>query len=186
MSRSDRPLTNYGQHQADSLARYFSARRVDVVIHTGLMRTEATARAIIGNRGIHFDVDREWREADHGDWEGFTYREVNLLYPENVRARFADVMNCAPQGGESLVVMARRVQSAWQRLESQFPNQRIVIVTHGGPIQAMLCHWMSTPLNEYYRWRCDLGSVTAVDCYTATTILRHTNFIVKFVSNKDK
>ncbi|MCW1970067.1 MAG: histidine phosphatase family protein [Anaerolineae bacterium] len=175
MGRSNRTLTAYGARQAEVLARYFSARRIDVIVHTGLDRTEATARAIAGKRGTPLVCDLAWRETDHGDWEGLTYREVMQRYPDNARARFADAFNTAPQGGESLAAMSARVQAAWQQLGTQFPNQRIVIVTHAGPIQAMLCHLMSTPLDQHWRWCCDLGSITAVDCYPSTTILRYVN-----------
>ena len=184
MGNSDRPLTAYGVQQAQALARHFAARRVDVVIHTGLSRSEATARAIAGQRAMPLVCDPDWRETNHGDWEGLTYREVMQRYPDNARARFADALNTAPQGGESLAAMAQRVQMAWQRLGAQFSGKRILIVTHGGPIQAMLCHWMSTPLNQHWRWRCDLGSISAVDCYPSTTILRQVNFVPRFLENR--
>ena len=184
MGNSDRPLTAYGVQQAQALARHFAARRVDVVVHTGLSRSEATARAIAGHRAMPLVCDPDWRETNHGDWEGLTYREVMQRYPDNARARFADALNTAPQGGESLAAMAQRVQMAWQRLGTQFANKRILIVTHGGPIQAMLCHWMSTPLNQHWRWRCDLGSISAVDCYPSSTILRQVNFIPRFLENR--
>lgn len=175
MGRADRPLTAYGVRQAEALARYFSARQIDVIVHTGFARTEATARAIAGRRATPLVCDIAWRETDHGDWEGLTYREVMQRYPDNASARFADALNVAPQGGESLAAMAARVQVAWQRLGAQFPNRRVVVVTHAGPIQALLCQWMSTPLEQYWRWRCDLGSVTAIDCYPSATILRYVN-----------
>lgn len=175
MSVADRPLTSFGARQAEALARFFATRKVDAIVHTGLVRTEATARAIRGERAIPMLSDPRWIEATHGAWEGLTYREVMRRYPEDAAQRFADPVNCAPPGGESLAQVAQRIRQAWEDLGARFPGRRVVVVTHGGPIQTVLCMLMGMPLAEHWRWRVDLGSVTGVDCYPTTTILRMVN-----------
>ncbi len=177
MSITDRPLTRFGERQALALARFFAARRVDAIVHSGLMRTEATAQAIKGARRIPVLADARWREASHGAWEGLTYREVIQRYPEDAARRFADPLHHAPLQGESLAQLARRVAQAWQDLGAQFAGRRVVVVAHSGPIQALLCALMGTPTADHWRWRIDLGSVTAVDCYPSTTILRMVNHV---------
>lgn len=175
MSAADRPLTPFGERQTQALARFFVTRKVDVIVHTGLVRTEATALAIRGERAIPMLSDPRWREASHGAWEGLTHREVMQHYPEDAARRFADPVNRAPLGGESLAQLAQRIHQAWEDLGAQFPGRRVVVVTHSGPIQALLCSLMGTPLAEHWRWRIDLGSVTGLDCYPTTTILRMVN-----------
>lgn len=181
MSAADRPLTPFGARQAQALARFFAARKVDVIVHTGLVRTEATALAIKGERTILVLGDPRWREGSHGAWEGLTYREVMRRYPEDAAQRFTDPVNRAPPGGESLAQVAQRVCQAWKDLGAQFPGQRVVVVTHSGPIQTLLCALMGTPPAEYWRWRVDLGSVTGLDCYATTTILRMVNHTPPFL-----
>ena len=180
LSHSDRLLTTFGQGQAAALARFFSARKIDGVLHTGLARTQATAQAIVGTRAIHVVCDEAWREANHGDWEGLTYKEVLQRMPADAQQRFADPVNNAPRNGESLAQMAQRVWVAWQSLGQRFPKQRIVIVTHAGPIQAVLCQLMHTPLHEHWRWRIDAGSATGIDVYPTTTIVRTINHVPAF------
>ncbi|GIV83226.1 MAG: phosphoglycerate mutase [Candidatus Roseilinea sp.] len=175
MSFSDRPLTEFGERQAHALARFFVARKVDVIVHSGLTRTETTARTLKGERDIPLICDARWREASHGAWEGLTYREVMQRYPEDVAQRFADPLHHAPLQGESLAQLAQRVAQAWQDLGAQLAGGRVVVVTHSGPIQALLCALMGTPLAEHWRWRIDLGSATGLDCYPTTTILRAVN-----------
>lgn len=175
MSFADRPLTAFGARQAQALARFFVTRKVDVIMHSGLTRTEATARAIQGERAIPVFGDARWREASHGAWEGLTYREVMQRYPGDAARRFADPVHYPPLQGESLAQLAQRVRRAWDDLGAQFPSRRVVVVTHGGPIQVLLCLLMGTPLAEHWRWRIDLGSVTGLDCYPTTTILRMVN-----------
>jgi 2,3-bisphosphoglycerate-dependent phosphoglycerate mutase/probable phosphoglycerate mutase len=177
MSASDRPLTAYGERQAQALGCFFASRKIDAIVHTGLARTEATAQAIRGQRAIPISCDERWREASHGAWEGLTYREVMQRLRDDALRRLADPVNYAPQDGESLAQMAQRAGEAWRDLGAQFAGKRVVVVTHGGPIQALLCLLMGTPLAEHWRWRIDLGSVTSVDCYPTTTILRSVNLV---------
>ncbi|BCX05080.1 MAG: phosphoglycerate mutase [Candidatus Roseilinea sp.] len=175
MSFSDRPLTAFGERQAQALARLFAARKVDVIVHSGLTRAAATAQTIKGDRDIPVICDARWREASHGAWEGLTYREVMQRYPEGAAQRFADPVNASPLHGESLAELAARVRLAWKDLGTQCSGRRVVVVTHSGPIQALLCLLMGTPLAEHWRWRIDLGSATGLDCYPTTTILRAVN-----------
>ncbi len=180
MSTSDRPLTAFGVQQAQTLGRWFAARKVDVIVHTGLARTEATALAMRGARAIPITHDARWREANHGLWEGLTYREVMGRFREDALHRFSDPVNHAPLQGESLAHMHARVMTAWRDLGERYPGKRVVVATHGGVIQAILCGLMNTPLAEHWRWRIDLGSITAIDCYPATTIIRTINHVPVF------
>lgn len=180
VSFSDRPLTPFGHRQAQALARFFASRKVDAIVHSGLTRTQATALAIKGKRDIPVVCDERWREASHGVWEGLSHREVMQRYRDDALRRFADPVNHAPLNGESLATMSERVLGAWRDLGARFPSQRVVVVTHRGPIQAVLCMLFNAPLHEHWRWRVDLGSATGIDCYPTTTILRTVNLILDF------
>ncbi|NJM42143.1 MAG: histidine phosphatase family protein, partial [Anaerolineae bacterium] len=50
-----------------------------------------------------------------------------------------------------------------------------------GPIQAVLCQLLGTPLHEHWRWRIDAGSATGIDVYPATTIVRTINHVPRFL-----
>ncbi len=67
--------------------------------------------------------------------------------------------------------------AAWRRLGYAHPRQRVVVVTHATPIQVVLCMLTGVPLRDHWRWRIDLGSVTAIDCYPSATILRAVNVV---------
>lgn len=146
-------------------------------MHSGLSRTESTAQTIAAGRPLALAADVRWREADHGAWEGLTYRQVWQRYPEDAARRAADPLHHAPPGGESLARMAERVRQAWDDLADRYAGLRLIVVTHAGPIQALLCMTMGVPLAQHWRWRIDLGSVSALDCYPNTTILRMVNHL---------
>jgi alpha-ribazole phosphatase len=185
LSHSDRVLTPYGRLQADALARHFAARKIDVIVHSGLARTRDTALAIAGQRKLALIADERWREASHGAWEGLTYSEVLAHDRADAQRRFADPVNAAPRGGESLRDLAARISAAYRDLGERSPNQRVLIVTHGGAVQALLCQLLNTPLGEHWRWRIDLGSATGFDCYPGATIMRAVNLVPMFRQTED-
>jgi alpha-ribazole phosphatase len=177
LSVSDRALTPFGVRQAEALGRFFSVRKIDVIVHSGLSRTRTTAEAIRGARRIPVVDDPSWREAHHGAWEGLTYREVMRAMPDDARRRFADPVNAAPRDGESLAAMQARVLAGYAGLAKQYPGKRVLVVAHGGAIQALVCALLGAPLAEHWRFRIDLGSATGFDCYPSTTILRAVNVV---------
>ncbi len=177
MSHSDRPLTPYGVMQTQATARFFASRKVDVVLHSGVSRTRVLAEAIAGARKLPLVESYGWLETRHGAWEGLTYRELMKTHAANALAKFADPLNTAPTGGESLATFAARIQQAWVALNEQYVGKRVVLVTHGGAIQVLLCLLLNTPVHTHWRWRIDLGSISGVDGYPGTTIVKTINTV---------
>ncbi len=177
LSHTDVALTAFGVAQARAAAAFFKHRKIDVIVHSGLMRTRDTALCVRGERKIALVEDERWREASHGAWEGLTYREVLARMPDDARRRAADPVNHAPAGGESLAMLSERVRAAYLALGERFAGQRVLVVTHGGPIQALLCQRLGAPLHEHWRWRVDLGSISGFDVYASTSILRTVNTV---------
>ena len=163
MGASDRPLTEHGHRQAASLGRFFFARKIDVIIHSGVARTRNTAEAIRAGRSIDLIEDPRWREASHGAWEGLTWREVSARFGTQARARFSDPVNIAPPDGESLTQLRARVLDAYSDLSRSFPRRRVLIATHGGVIQTLLCELFATPLAEHWRWRIAQAAVGTLE-----------------------
>jgi 2,3-bisphosphoglycerate-dependent phosphoglycerate mutase/probable phosphoglycerate mutase len=180
LSHTDAPLTGFGEAQARAAQTFFSRRKIDVIVHSGLARTRETGLIVRGDRKIDLAADVRWREASHGAWEGLTYREVLARMPDDARQRFADPIHGAPKNGESLAALSARVRAAYMALGERFAGKRVLVVTHAGAIQALLCSLLGTPLHEYWRWRIDLGSVSGFDVYPSTVILRTLNTVPAF------
>jgi 2,3-bisphosphoglycerate-dependent phosphoglycerate mutase/probable phosphoglycerate mutase len=104
-----------------------------------------------------------------------TYQEVRERFPAEATARFADTLHGKPAGGESLAQVAERVGEAWRALLGQHPGGRILVVTHATPIQLVLCLLSGMAPAQHWRWRIDLGSLTAIDVYGGGAIVRMVN-----------
>ena len=172
---TDSPLTPYGLLQGAALARRLRRISFSVAIVSPYARARATAAAILDGRDVPVIEDPRWSETHHGRWEGLTYHEVRARFPQEAIARFADSLHGRADGGESLAEVARRVAEGWSALLCEHPGGRVLVVTHATPIQLVLCVTSGMSPELHWRWRIDLGSVTALDRYDGGVIVRMVN-----------
>lgn len=179
----DSPLTEYGRLQTAALAARLRSLPFHVALVSPAERARLTAMAILEGRShVIVQIDPAWAEINQGRWEGLTYREVLARYPEEARARWNDGLHGRPQGGESLAEAYARVAAAWQRLLREQQGKRVLVVTHATPIQLVLCLCCGQAPVEHWRWRIDLGSITAIDVYSSGPIVRMVNTVPRIRS----
>jgi 2,3-bisphosphoglycerate-dependent phosphoglycerate mutase/probable phosphoglycerate mutase len=176
---TDSPLTPFGLRQAEALGQRLRRIPFRLAITSPATRTRLTAETILGNREALIVEDPRWAETNHGRWEGLTYREVRAHFPEEAVARFTDLLNGRAGGGESLAEVATRVTQGWAALLQQNPGGRVLLVSHATPIQLILCAISGMAPTLHWRWRIDLGSVTAIDVYGGGAIVRMVNEVPK-------
>jgi 2,3-bisphosphoglycerate-dependent phosphoglycerate mutase/probable phosphoglycerate mutase len=172
---SDSPLTAYGLRQAAALARRLQRIPFTSALVSPHNRTRSVAAMILAGRTVPLSEDACWDELHHGRWEGLSYREVCSRFPVEAAARFADGLHGRALGGESLAEVAQRVLASWQTLLRERSGERVLVVTHATPIQLLLCATSRLPIEHYWHWRIDLGSITALDIYSGTLIVRMVN-----------
>lgn len=130
-------LTARGRSQAERTAARLAAELDDVtlVVRSDLDRVVETAAPIVRRLRTPELVDPRWRELDIGQWSGRTRDEVLRDEPEVLTA-WLEGADMTPPGGESLAALSRRVMAALADLHAG--GGTVVVVTHGGPIRAVL------------------------------------------------
>jgi broad specificity phosphatase PhoE len=99
-----------------------------------LRRASETARVIGGRLGLVPQELEALREIDVGDWQGLTIDEVRARFPER-----ADVgWHAGWANGETHEELGARVVPALLELARVHADERILGVTHAGPIRAAL------------------------------------------------
>ena len=107
----------------------------DVVLCSPMQRTRQTAALIGQLLGLDPVVDEAWIEAGFGAWDGLTYGEVAVRWP-NELAAWRGSMTVAPPGdGESLQDVVARVRTARQTTVAAHPGQVVVVVSHVTPVR---------------------------------------------------
>jgi len=141
LGRADPPLTDLGRRQADALAA--ALPRPGRVISSPLARAQQTAAAF----GVPVELDERWIEMDYGDLDE---QPVTSLAATAWQRWRADV-NHAPEGGESLAAVGRRVRQACAELAADAAPMNVVVVSHVSPIKAAIAWALGT--GDEIAWR---------------------------------
>ena len=102
------------------------------------------------------------REMDFGTFEGKTYEMLREMPQYQAWISGRNEENLCP-GGESGAQMARRVWDAFVQIVRTETAPQIVIVSHGGPIAAILMHLMPDLSPNRYRWQPEYGGSWRLD-----------------------
>lgn len=134
----DPPLSSDGRAQAELVGQRLAGERVDAIYVTTLRRTAETAAPLAGRIGIEPTVEADLREVFLGDWEGGTFRQkIADGDPIAVRMYEEQRWDVIP-GAEPSATFAARVRAGVERIASAHPDQRVVVVAHGGTIGEIL------------------------------------------------
>jgi broad specificity phosphatase PhoE len=133
---ADPPLNALGRQQAAELAEALANQSLVAVYTSPLRRARETAEVIAARHGLTEIPVAGLREVDVGSWQALTRAEVEQRFPEQFR-RWLD-LGQGWDDGETYDEMGKRAIGAICELAARHDGERIVAVTHGGPIRAAL------------------------------------------------
>ncbi|WP_188496235.1 histidine phosphatase family protein [Pullulanibacillus pueri] len=125
--RTDIPLNAAGIKQAQACGRFLSQSEWDVVVTSPLGRAKQTAEIINIQLGLTILEMEAFIERGFGDAEGMTYEEKLTTFSEQP----------IPNQESKEAVIARTMEGL-QTLHQKFPGENILLVAHGGVINAIL------------------------------------------------
>lgn len=162
---SDIALTVNGRRQARRAAAALSKLPIRAILSSPMRRTAETAAIIHAACGGELRLDSRLAEGSFGKWEGRTRSEVLAMGPQDAEwlARWETDPSCAPPGGESIQSIQARVVGLADELTGEFPEASVVVVSHVGPIKALLAAVLGIPLQSTRRLFLDPGTVSAVE-----------------------
>lgn len=143
--QNDVPLNPVGRAQAEALGRRLAAASLDVVVSSDLGRTMQTARRLTSGPIV---ADARLREPDYGQFQGLTYAEMEALAPE-IYHRWQTDRAIPPPEGESVSAVLTRLDSFMTDLRADYPQQRVLAVSHGELIALLLCHLTGQPVANF-------------------------------------
>ncbi|MCX7619820.1 MAG: histidine phosphatase family protein [Acidimicrobiales bacterium] len=164
LGRTDLPLDSLGQQQALAVAEALGAAVADGdepcrVVTSPLQRTRQTAAAISQRLGVTVDVDERWVELDYGELEGVPMQQV----PAHVWRTWRSDPAFTPQGGESLVALRKRVETALEDLVADASRGNVIVVSHVSPIKAAVVWALGVSDEAVWRLFVAPGSITKIN-----------------------
>jgi len=167
LGRSDPPLTDTGERQAQAVADALVSCRAAVVLTSPLRRASTTADRIAEVLGVPAQVDERLVELDYGEWEGLGFAEL----PDGVARRWRDDPGLTPPGGESLRAVRARVGGLCDELLAQEGGGTVIAVSHVSPIKAAVSWALDVGDECSWRMRLDVASVTRIAASPAGPVL---------------
>ena len=164
---TDVDLNNRGRQQARCIAKHLGSEKIAAIYSSDLKRALQTAEIIKRSHGLEVTVDSDFRELNHGAFEGLTFLDIRAAYPDFLSLWRSEPGKMMIPGGERLVDVEKRVWNGMERiLKSHLSRETVVVVSHNFPILAVLCRITGTPLNNYRSFRvepCGLSCVSHDD-----------------------
>ena len=138
----------------------------DLIVSSPLRRCAAFADALARELGVRCRYETDLREMSFGEWEGRSAAELMETDAERLRYFWADPSAQFPPGGESLTHFQARVMAAWKRLLTNQEDERVLLVTHSGPIRLVRAALSATPLSALLSIDVPYGALFSIDCPT--------------------
>lgn len=163
-------LSEHGRVQAGQLAEALAVFSIAAVYSSPMQRAWQTALAVAARHGLSVQRCDALQESSFGIWEGMNRDEVLARSPEDAQLFYQWELdpNLAPPGGESMIAMQERVCAGVERLALAHPDQSIVLVSHVGPIKALLCTALGVPISTSPRIFLDPATISVVDWRDST------------------
>ena len=135
----DRPLTELGKEQAKKAAPGLKKMKFDGIVMSDLLRTKETAEILAKELNLPIlEASPLFRERKFGEWVGKKLDEIIAEHPVLVPSGEFGIHHEAAPGGETLSQFLQRAEKARAHLLKTYPGKKILVVTHGGMIQALM------------------------------------------------
>lgn len=138
IGRTDLPLSPEGEEQAEALKIWLETHPA-AVYASPLARARDTAQRMANGRSV--TVLDALREVDVGLWEGLTFDEIRLRWPERYAQRGCHLAGSAPPEGESFLQGGRRLTDAVQAILRKAEGD-VALVSHSGVIRGLVCRML--------------------------------------------
>lgn len=171
LGHTDVELSAEGFRQVEKLRNRLAKEKIDAIYSSDLKRAMSSAEVVAAGHDAEIVTCPELREINYGDCESLTFGEIKERYPE-----LSELINkLSPDlsfpGGESWSGFIARTLKFMERLKQHKPEQRIMIVAHGGPMRTLLCELLGISQSHWRTFRLDNASLSTVDTYPQRAIL---------------
>lgn len=144
-------LTPEGRAQVERAAESLVGAGIELIVSSDLTRTRQSAEICAAALGVEVLFEPGLRERHYGLLER---GPLEAATPELVGLGEGRVLDdgAAPEGGESVGELYRRAAACAQSLLATHGERRLLLVTHGGTVRALLAWAEGRPLVTGSPW----------------------------------
>lgn len=156
---ADPPLTEVGHEQAQRVGEWLMTAEIDALYSSPMQRAVQTAEPFAGLSGLAIATREHLREFDHA---GSSYVPSEVLKARDPEAYRKSVAKGFVYEGFDAAQFRADVVAEVDRIVADHRGERVVVVCHGGVINAYLGHCLDFPDDDYMRFDVDYSSVSRV------------------------
>ena len=172
---NDIGLSANGVRQFEELAAQLESVPLAGVYASDLTRALTGAQIICRGREVKPQIITEFREVHFGVWEGLSFTEIAERYPEELKARFKDLIGFRIPGGESLTDVKHRALPRLTSLIEQHHQEAFIIVAHAGINRVILSDALGLSLEFLFRLDQNYGCLNVIDYFPDMAVVRLVN-----------
>ena len=149
---SNSDLSSVGQVQIQALGQWMKNAPFDHIYSSDSLRAKQTAEAITQFSGHELKIDLRLREKNLGVFEGLTSEEARERHPEVFRLFKTSGSKYVIDEGESTQQLQDRALEIVEEIRIKHPEERVLLVTHGGFIRVVMKHSLGLSLETPTRF----------------------------------
>ncbi len=149
---SNSDLSSVGQAQIQALGQWMKNVPFDLIYSSDSLRAKQTAESITQFSGHELQFDQRLREKNLGVFEGLTSEEARERHPEVFRLFKTAGSKYVIDEGESTQQLQDRALEIVNEIRIKHPEERVLLVTHGGFIRVVMKHSLGLSLETPTRF----------------------------------
>ena len=148
--QSDSKLTKIGKEQAVALGKKIKQIKFDKIFCSSSLRTRQTAELVFPKTELNIEYLDSLREIFLGSWEGKLYKDIEVENPESHNHFWKEPHLFKLTGAENFYQLQKRAIKVVDSIVEEFESKKVVIVSHGALIKALLCFAERKPIKELW------------------------------------
>lgn len=135
---TDIPLNETGLGQAELLAESMVGSGVKRVFTSELSRANVTGQKVADKLGIPCEKIPGIQEIGLGEWQGYTWEEIQQKWPEDAYRWTQEPLTFCPKNGETYQSLIDRFVAAIHKIMRE-NTEDVMVVSHGGCLHTIFC-----------------------------------------------
>jgi alpha-ribazole phosphatase len=162
---SDVALSERGEQQYHLIKERFADARITACYTSDLSRCRRGGEILGQHLGVEPIADPALRELNIGIWEGMTWAEIQESWPDEWRARLADIVNYRVTDGENLLDLEARIMPAIEGIIARHRGEDVLVVAHGGANRVILLNAIGAPLSALFNIEQNFCCLNIIDYF---------------------
>ena len=162
-----------GINETAAVCRSLAGSNLVAVISSPQQRAMQLASSIAHIAGLAPTIDPGLDEMDMGEWTGASFDD---LHNDPRWQAFNNFRSAAPiPGGETMLAVQARAVGVLIRLQLEYSNASVALVSHSDVLKSILMHLLGMPLDLIHRFDLAPASRSIVELYDRGAVIRAIN-----------